>query len=339
MSILLQLNKTNTTCPLPLLWSSSVINTQLPALCVCIIALITHSVFWLQFIIYSSIRKRSLQWLYAYMITDILLLFRFFFAFIIHSTSNECIVSGVWYLFVCYFEATIDNYLNMTEAYILLALNFCRYAQIAHNKNVYVTNIKLLTFTHLSIYFVPLISFIIQISFGWAQVNQYDNESCDILYTNVYAQIFNIIVTFVLPISLNILVIYTSIRYVHLTSQLRRAQHHVSARGKYNRALVIQFFIFYTVWLLLWSPNLIVFQLKGADDSLMIMQLLNYVEISLDPFIIAALDTRFQHTWYQTSLYLKRRCHIKLNHNLRQIAPQTINATVQVQKRVCETTV
>jgi len=136
------------------------------------------------------------------------------------------------------------------------------------------------------------------------------------------------IIGFGLPISLNILVIYASIRYVRLTSTLRRGQHHVSAREKYHRSLVIQFLIFYTIWLALWSPNIIVFQVSISSDNLTtFVRLLNFIEIALDPIIIAALDVRFWHVWQKIWTRVKNIRFFK-RLNQRQIQPSTINLNV-----------
>jgi hypothetical protein len=156
------------------------------------------------------------------------------------------------------------------------------------------------------------------------------SESCDVTYTNMYARIFTTIIFFALPISLNVLVIYASIRHVHLTSQLRRSQHYVSAREKYHRSLVIQFGIFYTVWLLLWSPNVIVYQFtSGKSTVTLIVSLLNYIEIALDPIIISALDVRLRHVWGQIWKHVKEKWTIILNRNQRRITPNTINVNLQ----------
>ena len=173
MSISSELNDTNTTCPLSLLWSSSVIDSQRPALYVCIIAAITHTCFWLQLVFCPALRKKSMQWLYAYLATDILLLFRFFLLYIVHTVSHECVPNFIWSTFVCYFEAIVDNYLNTLEVYILLALNICRYAQIAHSRNVYTTDMHAVIFAHLVIYLIPLIIYFIQISVDWADVDHF----------------------------------------------------------------------------------------------------------------------------------------------------------------------
>jgi hypothetical protein len=331
--VLSELNGTNITCPMSLLWSPSIIDRQRPALYVCIIAATMHTIFWLQFIFSASVRQKTMQWLYAYLVTDILLLIRFFFLFIVHTTSKECVPSKAWSLFVCYIEATVDNYLNVLEVYILLALNICRYEQIVHNKNVYVTNVRLLIFAHLAIYLMPLILFIILLLVGWAQIERFDTGSCAVAYINVYCQVINIIFGFALPILLNIFVLYYNIRHVHLTSRLRQAQHRVTAREKYNRSLIIQFFVFYTVWLLLWSPNIIIYQFKsGVSNLTTIASLLNYIEITLDPLIIAALDVRFQKLWRTSSVHLRNILFCN-RPNQRRIVPITTDVNLIEMKR------
>jgi hypothetical protein len=220
------------------------------------------------------------------------------------------------------------------EVYILLALNICRYAQIAWNKNVYVKNVKLLVLAHVAIYSMSLISLIIQIFTGWAQLDIYVGDSCDIGYVNLYSQLFNILTSFVVPIILNILVIGASIRHVHLTSQLNRAQHHVSAREKYHRSLVIQFLVFYTIWLSLWSPNVIVYQLTSGSSTLtQITSLLNYIEIALDPIIISALDVRFYRAWKNVWIDLKNKRLRRFQAEHRQIIPMTIANTLQTMQQ------
>ena len=300
-------NSTNSTCLQPLLWTQAATNSRSARLYVCIIALFTHSIFWLQLVFCSSVRQKSMQWIYAYLITDILVLFRFFFTYIAHTASAQCEPSQSWVLFVCYFEATVDNYLNILEVYILLALNICRYIQIAYKKNVYRVHKKLLILAHVGIYSCSLISLLIQFVFGWTQLDVYVKDACEVTYTNIYVQIFNILTAFALPIGLNILVIYASVRHVRLTSTLQRAAHHVSAREKYHRSLVIQFIVFYTIWVTLWSPNIIVFQVSvGGANLTSFVRLLNFIEIALDPMIIAALDVRFWQAWKKCWVYLKQ---------------------------------
>ncbi|UJR27452.1 hypothetical protein I4U23_008741 [Adineta vaga] len=322
METLLQLNSTANTCSFALLWNESTIDSQRPILYVCIMASFTHAMFWLQIICCSALRQKTMQWIYAYLITDILLLMRFFFLFIVHTTSTDCQPNESWYLFISYFEAIFDNYLNILGVYILLALNICRYAQIARNRNVYVTHVRLLVAAHFGIYFIPLILLIIQISVGWAKLDAHGGEICDLRYTHIYVQVFNVLIAFVFPLSCNVIVIYASVRHIHLVSHLRQGRHHVSAREKYHRSLVIQFLVFYTIWMLLWSPNIIVYQLQNKNGKIIsICQLLNFIEIVLDPIIIAALDARFQYAWNNVWKFMKRKYRLKSNRNHRQIEP------------------
>jgi hypothetical protein len=300
-------NRTNITCPRTLLWTQDEIDSRKARLDVCIVAVFTHAIFWLQLVFCASVRQKSMQWIYAYLITDILLIFRFFFTYIVHTRATECEPSQAWIIFVCYFDAIVDNYLNVFEVYILLALNVCRYIQIAYNKNVYRLYNKLLIATHLSIYLSTLVSIIIQLVTGWTKVDMSDITACVVIYTNIYIQIFNIITAYALPIGLNVLVIYASVRHVRLASTLQQAKHHVSAREKYNRSLVIQFLAFYIIWVALWSPNVIVYQVGIGGNVTAIVRLLNFIEIVLDPFIIGALDIRFYRAWQAGWVYVKRR--------------------------------
>ena len=318
-------NSTNSTCPNSLLWTPADTDSRSARLYVCIIASFTHSIFWLQLVFCSSVRQKSMQWIYAYLITDILLLFRFFSTYIVHTIFAQCEPSDTWALFVCYYDATVDNYLNILEVYILLALNIGRYIQIVHNKNVYRLHTKLLIATHLAIYLCSLISLVVQFIFGWTQLDMSTKNSCQVIYTNIYVQIFNFLTAFALPIALNILVIYASVRHVRLTSTLQRAAHHVSAREKYHRSLVIQFIVFYTIWVTLWSPNIIVFQVSVDRANLTsYVRLLNFIQIVLDPMIIAALDVRFWQAWKKAWVYLKRE--ILHNRNIQgRIQPTSTN--------------
>ncbi len=118
-----------------MIWSEQVFDIMILLLSICIIAAIIHFLFWINLIAYPTVRQRSMQWLYAYLTTDILLLIRFFLLYVYHW-SSLCI-PNIFHLIICYYEAIFDNYLNLLQSYILLALNICRYLQVARNYNVY----------------------------------------------------------------------------------------------------------------------------------------------------------------------------------------------------------
>ncbi|CAF3892077.1 unnamed protein product, partial [Rotaria sordida] len=99
----------------------------------------------------------------------------------------------------------------------------------------------------------------------------------------------------------------SSIRHVRIKAALQKSQHYVSAREKLNRSLVIQFICFYTVWGGLWSPNIIVYQASINEKNLIyIVGLLNYIDVAIDPIIVATLDFRLWHAWRKHIIRVKR---------------------------------
>ncbi|CAF4103831.1 unnamed protein product [Rotaria sordida] len=321
----LLLNNTNDTCPAPLLWTQAIVEDEKAALAICIIASVIHATFWFQLIFSSSIRQKSMQWIYAYLLTDIFLLFRFYFSYTLHTTYTECNPSRSRIVFICYLEAILDNYFNILKVYILFILNVCRYVQIVYNQNVYEVHKYLLILAHVLIYVIPLIVYIAPCLLGWTDAGGFIRDTCVIFYANTYIQIFNTIFAFALPIFLNILVIYSSIRHVRIKAALQKSQHYVSAREKLNRSLVIQFICFYTVWGGLWSPNIIVYQASiNKKDLIYIVGLLNYIDVAIDPIIVAALDFRLWHAWRKHIIRVKRTVLFqKISHG--RVKPSTAN--------------
>jgi len=328
------LNISNGTCLSGFYWNSEERASRYSRLYTCIAASFLHAIFWSQLIFCSSVRQKSMQWIYAYLITDIFLLLRFFITYIVHTIPSACQASPLWQWIVCYFDGTVDNYFNVLEIYILLALNICRYIQIKYNRNPYRSYTKTLIFTHLGIYIIPLIYSFIQFYFNWCILEGYGTNRCLVVYSNVSIQVFNLIFTFFLPIFMNLFVIGASVQHVRLTSGLQRSQHHISARDKYHRSLVIQFMIFYTIWLSLWSPNVILFQMSvGTADLVALFRLLNFIEIAVDPIIIAALDVRFWYAWKNAF----RASADKIRYtttNQRRVQPSTVNHDVFIIKTI-----
>jgi hypothetical protein len=173
-----------------------------------------------------------------------------------------------------------------------------------------------------------LLFFFIQIVFGWTVLKEYPSDRCEIYYTNITIQVFNILLGFALPITLNILVIYASAQYIRSKSGLQQGPHHVSAREKYHRSLVIQFIIFYIIWLALWSPNVIIFQISVNSTQLTsVVRLLNFIEIALDPIIIGALDVRFWQAWKKAGKSISNKLHVNRIHQGR-IQPSVTNPNI-----------
>ena len=332
-------NQSTIDCPSSLQWTPSAAQDRRTSFNVCIIALVVHGLFWLQLLFSSSVRQKSMQWIYAYLILDLLLLWRFLFVYIVRILPSDCEPNKIWASFVCFLDGAVDNYLNTLQVYILLALNFCRYVQIAYNRNVYTHHVRLLIGAHGIIYALPML-IIIQLFFDWAQLIEMARDSCDVDFTNVYARTLNVIVTFALPIGLNILVILASVHHIRLMARLRLIGHRASAREKYNQSLIIQFLAFYVVWFSLWSPNLIVYQVTSGQTGLTtIVRLLNFIEIVLDPLIVAALDVRFWQLWRRLYLKLIENCLRGCNLFARKVRPITIEPPIRTIERQGEASI
>ena len=77
-----------------------------------------------------------------------------------------------------------------------------------------------------------------------------------------------------------------------------RSQQIINLRRKYQRILLLQTIIFYSIWLILWSPYVLAFQFINVNTTPGIYtSLINYLEITIDPVVVAALDIRFLKVW------------------------------------------
>jgi len=284
-------------------WSHQAANIVRPIFYICIIATINHVLFWIQFIIYPSVRQCSMQWIYAYLLSDFLLIIRFFL-FYAYRWSSICIPSSIR-LIICYCEAIFDNYLNLLQSYVLLALNICRYLQIVHNHNVYSLNRSLLIFVHLFIYIVPLVSHIIAILCGWSKLDNPSGDACDLLPVSSIIRIIILLFSYFIPVVLTLIFLSLILKYIHNTDDIRTKEI-ADARLKHHRQLVIQSVAFYSVWLILWSPHLLIFPFSHKSSRIgIIAQILNYLSITVDPIIIACLDARFLQAWRSTKDRIK----------------------------------
>ena len=90
----------------PLVWSPTTSDALGPTVSVCAIALFIHTIFWIQVLIVSTLRERTMMWLYAYLSTDYFLLIRFFIFLAVCSpvcsnggtcnTGNTCTCTSSW---------------------------------------------------------------------------------------------------------------------------------------------------------------------------------------------------------------------------------------------------
>jgi hypothetical protein len=288
-----------------ILWSPQAAKLIKPSFYICIVAGISHLLFWIQFISYPSVRQRSMQWLYAYLVTDLLLLIRFFF-FYFYRWSSICVPS-LLRLILCYCEAIFDNYLNLLQSYILLALNICRYLQIVHNHNVYSSNRFTVVIAHVLIYTLPFVGHVITIVCGWSKLESPPGDTCDLLPVSLTIQLLFLLFSYFIPVILALFFLLRSLNYIRNTDGIQTKEI-VDARLKHHRQLVIQSCVFYSLWLIFWSPHLLVFPFYYMQSTVgMIAQILNYISITIDPVVIATLDTRFSQVWRSTRDHLERQ--------------------------------
>ena len=286
------------------LWSEQGAKTVKPLLYICIIATIIHTLFWIQLIAYPTVRQWSMQWLYAYLGTDLLLLLRFFLLYA-YRWWPKC-VPYFLRMTICYCEAIFDNYLNLLQSYILLALNICRYLQIVYNHNVYSSNRRAILVMHCFIYSFPLLGHILAIRFSWSALQNPPGDACDLLPVTFTIRIIFLLFSYFIPVILTLVFLSLSLNYVRNTDGIQ-AQEIVDARQKYHRQIVLQSSVFYSLWILLWSPHLLLFPFFYKNSTIgTFAQIFNYINIALDPIVIAALDVRFLQAWRSTGKHLRR---------------------------------
>lgn len=276
-------------------WSPSTLDSLEPTLIVSSIAIGFHALFWIQFILCSSLRQRNMMWLYVYLITDVLLVARFFILYGIRLTT-VCLFSTARDM-LCYFEASSKFYINTIQSYLLLAFNIGRYYQIVLNRNIYLEKPRLIISIHFLIYILPGVNVVIQFVTKLSQIWRRRGGSCDIVYSSIITQVFNLFIVYIIPVFLNIIVLSLGIRHVSSTKGVVSEQI-ILLRRKRQRILIVQTLVFYSIWLILWSPDVLAFQFLNANsDPAIYTSLLSYIEMALDPAIVAIIDVRFLTTW------------------------------------------
>lgn len=295
-------------------WSDQAATIMKPLFYICILATIIHFLFWIQLIAYPKVRRWSMQWLYAYLVTDLLLLARFFLLYI-YRWWPSC-VPNFFHTILCYYEAIFDNYLNLLQSYILLALNICRYLQIAHNHNVYSSNRRTIICAHILCYSLPLFGHIMAILLKWTYLENPRGDACDLMPTSLKIKIIFLLFSYFIPVTLTLVFLSLCLNYIRNTDGIL-SQQIVDARQKYHRQLVKQSCVFYSLWLILWSPHLLLFPFYYKNSRIgTIAQQLNYISITVDPVVLAALDVRFLQAWKSTGScferYIRRQQSIKM---------------------------
>lgn len=286
-------------------WSGDVLVARGPTFALCLVALLVHAAFWIQLLFYPSVRQRGMLWFYLYLLTDLFLVLRFI-VFYGQRMANTCVPISTR-IYSCYFEAITKIYTNIIQSYILLGLNVCRYVQIVYNRNAYLKNIRSIILSNFAIFLLPLLNIAFQFLINWTQLLKKLGGLCDITYASVGVQVYNLIIVYAIPVSLNVLFLGLCIRFVKSTGTIQNQQI-INNRRRFHRRILVQAIIFYTIWIVLWSPFVLSFQFVNVNSVTGIFtSMLNYVQIAIDPLIIAVIDRRLLKAWADTFKKILRK--------------------------------
>jgi hypothetical protein len=268
-----------------------------------VLAAILHFHLWLQLFIHKTKFDLSFIFSLGYISTDLFLISFYFIQYSIRIRSWIPVTRSS-----CYFEAYSMFYFNLLEPYFLVLLNICRYWQIVQNKNVYRIYRRKVILISIIVSVVILFNLIIQDIFGWCILTEQAGASCSLSYTNNMVRIWNLTVVLTLPILISFYMLTRALYFLkksHAQQAMVRRNHH--------RRLIIHSLIFYSIWLSLWSPLMIVnfLDLDNINESIAFAVLLaNTLETLIDPVISIFLDKRFAQAWKKTGVCIERKLDI-----------------------------
>ena len=278
-----------------IIWSGQAIEMIRPLFYLCILATITHAMFWTQFLLCPSVRQASMQWLYAYLITDLLLIVRLYFLYIYHW-SAICVPFAFAPSSVTSKRFSIIISISFRVTFSLLWI-FAGTFKLLEITTSYEINRKMIILGHLLIYLVPCLFYFILIKCQWMVLYRPSGDACDFDFVENWAQIVWLFFSYIIPVTLTFIFFYLSLRFIRDVRGIRTQQIAI-ARLRYYRRLVLQSSVFYIVSLCLWSPYLLTFPFIYRQSlASSIVQVLSYSIIVLDPIIISALDVRFLKLW------------------------------------------
>jgi hypothetical protein len=163
-----------------------------------------------------------------------------------------------------------------------------------------------------------LLNLIIQDIFHWCIVTEPVGASCTVSYTNDITRIWNVTVVLILPIFITFYLLARALR----TLQIAEAQQAIMHRN-HHRQLIIHSLIFYSLWLSLWLPAMIVnfLGLSDPDEPVGFAVIVaSTLETLIDPIIASYLDKRFAQAWKKTGIWIKKKIDTLLNTRVHPIA-------------------
>jgi hypothetical protein len=299
-------------------WNSWNLSQNNVIFSISVIATILHFHLWSQLIIHKIKFDLSFMFPVGYISTDIFLLLFYFIQYSIRIRSWIPVTR-----LSCYFEAYSMFYFNIFELYCLAALNICRYWQIVRNQNIYKFHRRKLILISVIVPLLVLVNMIIQDIFGWCVVLEIPGESCTFTYTNIIVRVWNLGIMLITPILISFYMLFQTLYFLqnsHAQQVLLRRNHH--------RQLTIHSGIFYSIWLTLWFPLMIIIYLgvDAINESIVFVALLaNTLEVLIDPIISIFLDKRFAQAWKKFHQSINRQFGWHMNA---RVAPNVPMATV-----------
>ncbi len=267
---------------------------------ICVLACILQFNLWLQLFIHKTKFDLSFIFSLGYISTDLFLISFYFIQYSIRIRSWIPVTRSS-----CYFEAYSMFYFNLLESYSLTLLNACRYWQIVRNENVYRIHRRKVILISIIVPVLILLYFLIQNMFSWCIVSEEAGASCSLSYTNNIVRIWNLTIVLTLPILISFYMLTRALYFLrnrHAQQAMFRRNHH--------RQLIIHSLIFYSIWLSLWSPLMIVnfLDLDNINESIAFTVLVaNTLEILADPIISIFLDKRFAQAWKKLYQWIERQ--------------------------------
>jgi hypothetical protein len=281
-------------------WNSADLSQNNVLFAICVITAVLHCLLWFQLFVQK--KKFDLSFLFSlgYISTDVFLILSYFIQYTIRIQSWIPITR-----FSCYFEAYSMLYFNLLKSFCLTTLNICRYWQIVRNQNLYTVHRRRLLTASTIVLLLILANLIIQNAFGWCVVIEKAGASCSLSYTNIPVRVWNMTVVLFTPILISFYMVFCSLNYIKNT----HAQQ-IMMRRNHHRQLMIHSLIFYSIWLVLWIPCMIVTYLDIGDKNEFIAYVTlvaNTVETLIDPFLAIFLDKRFAQAWKTSVKWIQRQ--------------------------------
>ena len=201
-------------------------------------------------------------------------------------------------------------YINLLELYCLDALNICRYWLIVRNQNVYIVYRRKLILISIIIPLLIFFNLCVQAAFDWCVVTREAGASCSVSYTNNVVRIWNLVVVTIVPILISFLFVSSNFIFSKKTLIINKC----FIRRNHHHRLIIHSSIFYSIWLILWLPFMIVtfLDIDSLNGSVAFVTVVaSSMEIMADPIISIFLDKR---------LSLKRGKDLSYGSNRKQIS-------------------